>query len=288
MLNRLPVLFVLSAVALVWPVAMVSPVNADDLRVMSFNIRYGTAKDGEDAWPKRQELVLKVIETSQPDLLGTQETLPFQASYLAEHLPDFQYVGWSRDASPDGEQCGIFIRKTRFEVLESGQFWLSETPDQKFSKSWDSSLPRVATWVRLKDKKSDDRELLFLNTHFDHRGVEARKKSAALLRSQLTQLAPDKPIVVTGDFNCDEGSEPWTELLDGGMLKDSLREVQPKKSGNEGTFHGFTGKPGDARIDWILSTSHFAAKESLIDRMNDNGRFPSDHFLVTAILQWLK
>ena len=172
--------------------------------------------------------------------------------------------------------------------LESGQFWLSENPAEKISKSWDSSLPRVATWVRLKDKKSDGREVLFANTHFDHRGVEARRRSAALLRTRLTKLAPDRPIIVTGDFNCDEGSDPWTELLSGGMLKDSLREVQPEKTGNEGTFHSFTGKPGDARIDWILSTSHFTANESLIDRTNDNASFPSDHFPVTAVLQWSK
>ena len=117
--------------------------------------------------------------------------------------------------------------------LESGQFWLSENPDEKFSKSWDSSLPRVATWVRLKDKKSDGREVLFANTHFDHRGVEARRRSAALLRTRLTKLA-------------------------------------------------------HPRIDWILSTSHFTANESLIDRTNDNARFPSDHFPVTAVLQWSK
>jgi endonuclease/exonuclease/phosphatase family metal-dependent hydrolase len=130
-LNRLTILLALLTVTLDSSVGLVSTASADDLRVMSFNIRYGTANDGDDAWPKRQELVLKVIEAAQPDLLGTQETLPFQASYLAEHMPDFQYFGWSRDASPNGEQCGIFIRKSRFEVLESGQFWLSETPESR-------------------------------------------------------------------------------------------------------------------------------------------------------------
>ena len=143
----------------------------------------------------------------KPDLLGTQETLPFQAEYLQSQMNDFEYFGWSRDATPKGEQCGVFIRKTRFEVLESGQFWLSENPDEKFSKSWDSSLPRVATWVRLKDKESDGRELLFVNTHFDHKGAEARKQSAMLLRRRLAEIAPDQPAVVTGDFNCDEGSD---------------------------------------------------------------------------------
>ena len=261
---------------------------ADDLRVISFNIRYGTANDGKDAWPARQALVLDVIQKYQPDLLGTQETLPFQADYLKSQLPEYVYCGWSRDTSPDGEQCGIFVRTARFDVVESGQFWLSETPEEKFTKSWDSSLPRVATWVRVKDKESGGRKLLFVNTHFDHKGVEARKQSAILLRRRLAEMAPDQPAVVTGDFNCDEGSEPWAELVSGNMLKDSLREIQPQKAGSEGTFHGFTGKPGNARIDWILSTKHFTATESLIDHTSDNGRFPSDHFPVTAILKWSK
>ena len=114
-----------------------------ELRVMSFNIRYGSANDGKDSWTNRQVLVVKVIKAFDPDLMGTQETLPFQAVYLNEQLPAYTYIGWSRDQNEAGEQCGIFVRKERFEIIESGQFWLSETPDEKFSKSWDSSLPRV-------------------------------------------------------------------------------------------------------------------------------------------------
>ncbi len=259
---------------------------ADDLRVMSFNIRFGTANDGKDAWPNRKELVQKTIAAYQPDLLGTQETLPFQAEFLKQQLNGFEYFGWSRDTNVDGEQCGIFVKKERFEVLDSGQFWLSETPDIKASKSWDSSLPRVATWVRLKDRNTGDREFFFANTHFDHRGSEARLKSAQLIRTRLSQLASGLPIVLTGDFNCDEGSEPWKEIMQDKLLKDTWREVFPQKNASEGTFSGFTGKAGDARIDWILASQHFDAKESAIDRTNDNGRYPSDHFPVTATLNW--
>jgi len=276
----------LSVTAALWLFLSVSSGVAGDLRVMSFNIRYGTANDGKDAWPKRQDLVAKVIRTFQPDLLGTQETLPFQAETLKSEFPEFLYVGWSRDSSLNGEQCGILLKQERFDVVSSGQFWLSETPDEKFSKSWDSSLPRVVTWVQLKDKLSGHREFLFANTHFDHLGKEARKQSAILLRKKLLEMAPQLPFIVTGDFNCPEGSEPWNELLRDGTLKDSLREVHSVKTENEGTFHGFTGTPGEGRIDWILSSSGFAAAESSIDRTNDNGRFPSDHFPVTAVLKW--
>ena len=234
----------------------------------------------------RRDLVVQTIKAFQPDLLGTQETMPFQASYINEQLPEFTYIGWSRDDSKDGEQCGIFVRSERFMITESGQFWLSETPDEKFSKSWDSSLPRVVTWTRLKDKQLDGREFLFANTHFDHRGVEARKQSGILVRRRLSEMAPNLPILVTGDFNCDQGSEPYQELLNENVLRDSFREVHPNRGEDEGSFHGFSGKPGAARIDWILATEHFHAKEAAIDHTNADGRYPSDHFPVTVVLQW--
>jgi len=264
-----------------------------ELRVMSFNIRYGSANDGKDSWTNRQKLVVTVIKASAPDLMGTQETLPFQATYINKQLPEYTYIGWPRDQSENGEQCGIFVRKERFEIIESGQFWLSETPDEKFSKSWDSSLPRVVTWTRLKDRKSKKRsatgrEFLFANTHFDHRGTEARKQSAMLLRRRLSEMAPKLAIIVTGDFNCDQGSEPYRELLEENVLTDSFRVLHPTREDNEGTFHGFSGTPGAARIDWILATEQFKATEAAIDRTHADGRYPSDHFPVSTVFQWQK
>ena len=143
-----------------WMGSIAPPVDgADTVRVMSFNIRYGTARDGDDVWPNRKELVAETINQFKPDLLGTQETLPFQAAYLLERLPGYTSVGWSRDASKDGEQCTIYFRSARFELLDKGQFWLSETPDEQFSKSWDSSLPRVATWVKLRSRVAGEGDL---------------------------------------------------------------------------------------------------------------------------------
>lgn len=262
-------------------------VAQDELRVMSFNIRYGTAKDGVNSWPGRRQHVLAVIKAFGPDLLGTQETLPFQAEQLHTDLPGYVYIGWSREASADGEQCGIFVRTERFEVLESGQFWLSETPDEKFSKSWDSSLPRVATWVKLKDRAASSRRLLFVNTHFDHRGVVARRESAALLASRTAELAAGQPVLLTGDFNCGEGSEPWKTLTSSTAgLDDSFRRVHPQRETDEGTFHGFTGRPSADRIDWILCSPAWDVRSGTIDRSGFAGRYPSDHFAVTATVGW--
>ena len=287
-MNRKVCYFVVTCLALsLWPaLASAQTKDVTPLRIMSFNIRYGTAKDGNDVWMNRRELVAQTIRTFAPDLMGTQETLPFQASYINEQLSGYAYIGWSRDDNKDGEQCGIFVRSDRFEILESGQFWLSAMPDEKFSKSWDSSLPRVATWTRLKDKKSDGREFLFANTHFDHRGDEARKQSGILLRRRLSEMAQKLPIIVTGDFNCDQGSEPYQELLKENVLRDSFRTIHPNRSAADGTFHGFSGKPGTVRIDWILATEHFRPVEAAIDRTNVDGRYPSDHFPVSAVFDW--
>jgi endonuclease/exonuclease/phosphatase family metal-dependent hydrolase len=257
------------------------------LRVMSFNIRYGTAQDGADAWPKRRSHVAEVVRKFAPDLMGTQETLPFQAEELLHDVPGYTYVGWSRDSSANGEQCGLFVRTARFEVLESGQFWLSETPNEKFSKSWDSSLPRVATWAKLQERNNAQHKLLFINTHFDHRGVTARRESAALVARRSSELAAGLPVIITGDFNCDEGSEPWLTLTaPTTRLTDSFRSVYPDPTENEGTFHGFSGKPGSGRIDWILVSPGWKPLSAAIDRSEFSGRFPSDHFPVTTVLSW--
>jgi endonuclease/exonuclease/phosphatase family metal-dependent hydrolase len=288
-MNRRWWLVCLSGIAISLPPLCAAPCRADDgdgdsaLRVMSFNIRYGKANDGNNSWPNRRELVVRTIRAFNPDLLGTQETLPFQADYISEHCPEYSKIGWSREKNPDGEQCTIFYRTDRFEVVDYGQFWLSEAPDEKYSKSWDSSLPRVATWTILRDLNDGSREFVFANTHFDHRGAKARLEAAHLIHEHATELG-GAPIVLTGDFNCAEGSEPWQALTASKLLRDSRRVRHPEVSQPEGTFNGFKGRADGGRIDWILATDHFGVRESDIDRTNEDGRYPSDHFPVTAIL----
>lgn len=257
------------------------------LRVMSFNIRLGVAKDGDNHWDKRQELVAHTIKQFNPDLLGTQETWHFQADYLKKQLPDYGYVGWTRQAGNEGEHCGILFRKDRFQLADSGQFWLSETPDKKGSKSWDSSLPRIVTWIEVKDKKADGRQLRFLNTHFDHRGPKARLEAAKMIR-ETARKHSSRPVIVTGDFNCGDTSDPYKALFDGNVLTDSFRVKYPQKQPKEGTFNGFKGTDTGARIDWVLHNDKFTTIDAAIDKTSKEGRYPSDHFPVTAVLRWNK
>ena len=150
------------------------PLAAEPIKVMSFNVRYGTANDGENRWDNRKHLVVMAIKQFDPDIVGTQEMMRFQADHIAENLTAYRYYGTSREpGNENGEECGVFVRASRYDVLELRHFWLSETPDEPGSKSWDSSLPRMATWLRLRDKQTRS-DLFLVNTHFDHRGKEAR------------------------------------------------------------------------------------------------------------------
>src|SRR5687768_1547994 len=145
------------------------------VRVMSFNIRYGTAPDGENHWSKRKDFLVETIQAFDPDLLGTQETLADQRDFLAAKLPGHESFAAGRDDGRDrGEMAALFFRKDRYQKLDGGHFWLSDSPDKPGSKGWDAALPRIATWVKLKDRlDAAAPPVFFLNTHFDHRGTEA-------------------------------------------------------------------------------------------------------------------
>lgn len=260
-------------------------VAGDPIKVMSFNIRFGTANDGDNRWENRKDLVIKTIQDYSPDLLGTQETLKFQAEVLKQNLKGYTSFGRSREQDPKkGEQCTVFFRTSRFELVDKGQFWLSETPEETGSKSWDSSLPRIATWLKLRDK-TDGKEFYFLNTHFDHRGKTARWESAKLISRKTQAFAA--PCIVTGDFNCGEASKPYLALLKNEKFKliDSYRKAHPTRAKAEGTFNGFRGTDSGARIDWVLHTPEFSTYSAKINKSNQQGRYPSDHFPVTAVLQ---
>jgi endonuclease/exonuclease/phosphatase family metal-dependent hydrolase len=266
---------------------------AEPLRVMSFNIRYGTAKDGENAWDKRREFVLETIRNFQPDLLGTQEVLDFQADYLAENLPNHTLVGVGRDdGKRKGEFSALLYNKKRFKEVDSGTFWLSETPDAPGSKSWDSSLPRVATWAKLRDLQQGGQEIVFVNTHWDHIGKQAREEAGKIIHTWMGESAANQPTIVTGDFNATE-DHPGIRALqsspsDSLKLVDVYRKLHPEIAAEESTFNGFQGRTKGRRIDFIFATPKFKALEASIDRASRDGKYPSDHFPVTAVLELTK
>jgi endonuclease/exonuclease/phosphatase family metal-dependent hydrolase len=287
------------------PVVAAEP---DELRVMSFNIRYATPRDipSGNAWPQRKEVLFKTIEAFAPDLAGLQEVLPTQGDELkARFAATHDFIGVPRnDGKTAGEMVPILFRRERFEKIRQGTFWLSPTPDVVGSKGWDADLPRIVTWVALHDRKHDNRPLLFLNTHFDHLGKQARLESARLMRKRMTELAVERggdggdggggeiAIICTGDFNVPQDSPPYKTLLGDGpdgkpRLVETFKEANPSPTTQDYTFHGFVGQNTRAdRIDWVLRSDHFRTLKASIDRTNENGRYPSDHYPVTAVLKW--
>ncbi len=219
-----------------------------------------------------------------PDLLGTQEGLDSMETFLRQQLGDYTFLGGGRsDGKLRGEMCGMFFKTARFDLLDSGNFWLSNTPEQPGSHAWGEIFPRMVTWVKLRPRDGGP-PFCWFNTHFDAWNRHARAESAKLLRDRILQIAGAMPCVVTGDFNAAPDSAPHRPLL-ASALHDVFRTAQPVATRQEGTVHFFTGWRGGRRMDWILASAHFQTIASEIDHMRGPGCYPSDHFPVTATLR---
>lgn len=285
---KFPYFFILLVSVLVLPgkeEVFLNQKNPKALRVMSFNIRLGIANDGPNRWDLRKDLVIRTIKKYKPDLLGLQEVFPMQEKYLRENLPGYDYYGRSRSVDPkDGEACSVMFKKNRFLTLEKSTFWLSENQDEPGSKSWDSSLPRIANLLFLTDKQNKGRKFYFLNTHFDHRGKVAREEAAKIIKNRIGLMKQGSSVVITGDFNSGEGSKPYNVLV-GGNLLDTFRHAHPTRTDEESTFTAWNGRLIGNRIDWVLCSPDLKVLHASIDRTNESGRYPSDHYPVTAILE---
>jgi endonuclease/exonuclease/phosphatase family metal-dependent hydrolase len=263
-----------------------------EIRVMSFNVRNSRAMDGQNGWSHRKDLFFKTIEAFNPDLIGFQEVLADQHDDIAARMKDYGFAGVARDdGKRKGEWSLIGFRKDRFEQLDAGTFWLSDKPDVPGSVGWDAKLTRICSWARLKDK-TNGKQFVFANTHYDHVGHHAREMSSTLIMKTLPKLSRGNPIVMTGDFNTTENDPPYKTIMhptqaDMAHFTDSYREVHPQRSSDEASFHGFKGTVHGSHIDFILHTPEFHATAATIDRTKSaDGRFPSDHYPVTAVLQW--
>ncbi len=252
------------------------------LTVMTYNVRFGTAQDGPNSWEYRRDMLVETIARHAPALLGTQECLDFQAEYLAGHLPGYGWIGLGREEDGGGEMTAVLYQKSLLLPLESGHFWLSESPGVPGSKSWDSSLPRIATWVKFYHRLAR-RPFYFYNTHLDHRGAQARVEAARLIADQIASLPPGGPTILTGDFNATGGdSEPWRALTERGLI--DLWDGAKERQGIPNTWNGFEAPAQDAgrRIDWIFATPGVEVLSCEIDAVQNDGRFPSDHMPVIA------
>ncbi len=257
-----------------------SGAGPETVRVMAFNIRYDNPDDGPNAWPNRKDMVASMIRFHGADVAGLQEALKGQIDDLQTLLPEYAWLGVGRaDGEAAGEFSPIFYRKDRFDVLRHDTFWLSETPEIAGSKSWDAAIERIATWAELRDRRTGAR-FIAINTHFDHRGEEARARSARLLLERIDGLADGLPVVLTGDFNTVETAEPYRILT--GELRDALAASEAPHHGPTSTWTDFEAAVPDRRIDYIFVNDGMRVIKHAILSDTWEGRFPSDHLPVLA------
>jgi endonuclease/exonuclease/phosphatase family metal-dependent hydrolase len=260
----------------------------DGFKVLTYNIRYLNNNDGQDIWANRREAVCKVI--SATDVAGLQEVVAEQYSQIRERTPELEWYGVGRDdGQQQGEMTPIGWRKSRFEAQQRGTFWLSENPEAVGTPGWDAALPRIASWVQLRDRASGA-EYLFVNTHFDHRGPQARENSGKLLRQWIAEHREGRRAILTGDLNAQVTDLPLKALLDPSPssppLTDARRVAKQADSGPDSTWNGFREIAVGRRIDFILLAGDFqVAQVTTLDPRTEAGRFASDHLPVLAELK---
>jgi endonuclease/exonuclease/phosphatase family metal-dependent hydrolase len=255
-----------------------------ELNIVSMNLRKETEEDGDNNWPERIGLVVRLINEVKPHLLGTQEGRRPQVYQLLDALEGEGYgiADFHRDWDPQRFYPCIFYRRAALEILKTGDRWLSQTPEVHASKSWGSAYPRLATWARCRSRDSRT-EFFFACTHMDHVSPEARSGQARVLRDLVEQENSDSlPVILVGDFNDVPGSAPYETLTS--SLKDIWFDTHPHHAG-EGTWHGFSGKAQKGRLDWILASPDVRALDARILRTSYQGRYPSDHFPVKAVVE---
>ena len=274
-------------VSIAFALLLFSSVNAQkskrELVISSFNIRYNSPDDGINIWEQRKDWLTHSIRFYQADLIGTQEVTHTQLLDMQALLPNYAHVGIGREGATQGEYSAIFYKKERFEVLDSNTFWLSETPDVVASKGWDAALPRIVTWALFIDKHSGVRFYHF-NTHFDHRGKQARIASAALLTQKIKEIAGTSPVLLTGDFNSSPKSEAIATLLSSGLKDPYITLDADQVYGPEYSANGWdaTGRTSDSRIDYIFYSGGVQPLTLQILDGQRGDRYISDHFPVIA------
>lgn len=262
---------------LILMMTLMAPVvmKGQEITLLSYNIKNDGQKEGKNNWSSRRETMVELLQWYQPQMFGVQEALSNQIEYLDNSLPDYSYVGVGRDdGNKAGEFSAIYYDSTRYRVILDSTFWLSKTPE-KVSKGWDAACIRICTIGFFEDRLTKQR-LWVMNTHFDHRGVKAREKSARLILKQIDEFDSDKdPLVLMGDFN----AEPEDKSIC--LLKNKLGDAQAKSQtpfyGPSGTFNGFTTDVIMRRIDYFFVKNMVVKSYAHIDDRLDNNLHISDH-----------
>ena len=243
----------------------------------SFNLRYDNEGDKDDSWVHRKDMAVSLVHFHDFDVFGIQEGLIHQVKELVKD-DTYTYVGVGRDDGKEaGEHAAVLFKKDWFKLLDSGNYWLSETQD-KPSFGWDAQCRRVCSWAKLKDKVSG-KEFYFFSVHFDHIGKVARHESALIMLANIKKIAGDSPAICVGDFNGTPDSEPIQILKSDGLLLDSREISKTPPYGTVGTTNQFNlNAPMKNRIDYIFVTKNIHVNKYGTLNEFQYGHYPSDHF----------
>ena len=272
---------VLSSIALL----MIMTLHAQELSVMSYNIKLDYPKEGENSWTSRKQFLIGQIEFYEPDVMGVQEAMPNQMKDMDSLLVNYDFIGVGRDdGKEEGEYSAIFYKKNKYKVLTSSTFWLSETPE-KVSMGWDAVCNRICTYGLFQSKGTKQKFWVF-NTHFDHVGGLSRKNSAKLIIQKIKTINTNRlPVVLMGDFNMEPESETIQYIKK--HLKDSKEVSLSEPFGPSGTFNGFQfQEPVTRRIDYIFVHDKIKVKKYTVLSDNRECKYPSDHLPVYAVIQF--
>lgn len=294
---RLPLLLLFASALLSPSVAdEPAPTKVAPLRALTFNIRYDNPADGENGWKHRRDAVAKFIDEQKVDVAGLQEVVANQLDDLRERLPEYEFLGVGRDdGKRQGEFSPLLVRKEALEVVASSTFWLSPTPDKPGSKGWDAALPRVCTWAHLRCRQPGRGDFLAASTHFDHRGEEARRQSAQLIRKQLAEVQRSRKIsggmIVMGDFNCTAKDAPYAALVgqdqdgdDAPAWVDAFHQQDVVRGGPDSTWNGFKEIVPGQRIDFVFVRGLTPQRHEILDARVGK-RFLSDHLPVLVVIE---
>lgn len=271
---------------------ILSAVNAQnrEFKISSYNVRNDNKGDSlaGNGWSLRCPVIADMTLFYGFDIMGTQECKYNQILDLDKALSNYNYIGRGRGANPtEDEFSAIFYNSEKFRLINNGDFWFSETP-QIPSKGWDAAINRICSWGEFEEKNTEFHFYVF-NLHLDHIGVEARKNSILLLLSEIKNIAGDQPVIVMGDFNVDQSSEPYKIMENSDFLTDCYANASVKYFPN-GTFNNFDmGNINEERIDHIFITDHFKPEKYgiLPDIYWDKiPKLPSDHYPVVATLRY--
>ena len=277
------ILFALAALVAFPQFAAAQKNESEGLKVMSYNIRYGSADDGTNSWKYRWPATVEMLNEVKPDVFGVQEALDFQVEFVSEMVRDYKGYGVGReDGKHDGEHMAIFWNKKTVKMMKSGTFWLSETPE-KPSMGWDAACYRTATWALMKDKKTG-KKFYFVNTHLDHEGEEAQKNGLKLIVDRIASINPEGyPMVLTGDFNITPDNPG---LVDLDKIMTSTRKIA-KKTDSKGTFNGWRKDRQGPVIDYIYVSGFSEVSEyETITKEFAKKPFISDHYPIMSVLKF--